>query len=108
MSYSVRDLLLEPDIDTNMNQTVEKRLNRIHNLSTLPNALPEHSKLAMLCHATNYMYNPGKIGNRGYLVVPAFFQSVWEKLGFNTDNIAPTADRMNDESGTLEGLLSFL
>ena len=72
------------------------------------NASPEHKEIVTLCHAANYICNLEQIGNSGDSVAPAFFQSVWKKLGLGVGDITPIADQVREESKKSEILLSFL
>jgi len=72
------------------------------------NASPENKEIVLLCHAANYICNLEKIGNSGDSVAPAFFQSIWKRLGLGVSDFTPIADQVREEAKKSEILLSFL
>jgi putative nucleotidyltransferase with HDIG domain len=71
------------------------------------NATAPHQDLVMLCHVANYICNREKLGNSGDTVAPAFFPSIWKRLGFEVRDIAGIVDQVNAEASKSEVLLAL-
>ena len=72
------------------------------------NAKEQFRDLVMLCHAANYICNLAQLGDSGDAVAPAFFRSVWNKLGINTDDLPAIMELVKVESQKSEILMAFV
>jgi putative nucleotidyltransferase with HDIG domain len=70
-------------------------------------ALEEHRELVMLCHCANYICNHEHIGDSGDGVAPAFFYSVWKRLGLQVRDIAGVVDQVKEQSAKSAILLAL-
>lgn len=71
------------------------------------NAEPENIEIVMLVHVANYICNLQKLGNSGDNTAPAFFHSIWKRLGFQVSDISAIVDNITEESSKSEILLSL-
>jgi putative nucleotidyltransferase with HDIG domain len=73
-----------------------------------PDSAPEeHRELVMLCHCANYICNHEHIGDSGDCVAPAFFYSVWKRLGLQVRDIAGVVDQVKEQSAKSAILLAM-
>lgn len=72
------------------------------------NAAEGRKELVMLCHAANYVCNLVKIGDSGDAVAPAFFRSVWKRLGLEVENLTEILEQVREQSRQSEILLAFV
>ena len=72
------------------------------------NATEQYRDLAMICHMANYICNVEKIGNSGDETAPAFFHSVWKRMGLEAADIPPIIEKVREESEKSEILLAFV
>ena len=72
------------------------------------NATEQYRDLVMLCHMANYVCNVKKIGNSGDETAPAFFHSVWKRMGLEASDIPPMIEKVKEESEKSEILLTFI
>ncbi len=72
------------------------------------NATEQYRDLVMICHMANYICNVKKIGNSGDETAPAFFHSVWKRMGLEAADIPPMIEKVKEESEKSEILLTFI
>ena len=70
-------------------------------------AADEYRELVMLCHCANYICNREHIGDSGDSLAPAFFYSVWKRLGLQVGDIAEVVDQVKVQSAKSSILLSL-
>lgn len=68
----------------------------------------KYRELVMICHVSNYICNKEGIGDSGDSTAPAFFQSVWKRLGLDISDITDIVDSIKAETEKSEILLSLL
>ncbi len=74
-----------------------------------PDSAPDdHWEACALCHVANYICNREKIGNGGDNAAPDFVQSVWKRLGLSVADISLVVDRIHEEAGQSDILLSLV
>ncbi len=71
------------------------------------NANAKYIDLVMLCHTANYICNLEKIGDSGDSTAPAFFHSVWKRLGLEIKDVPTITEQIREESQKSELLLAL-
>ncbi len=72
------------------------------------NAQDQFRDLVMLCHGANYLCNRAQLGDSGDAVAPAFFRSVWSKLGVEMDELPGLMEQVKAESQKSAILMAFV